>query len=273
MIDLAPQHKIGLPLNNPVMIAAGFGGYGDAYKNVIELAAFGAVVTQPITLRPRRGAPQPRVVEIERGLIFNTGLQNAGVKKVLQRYRKIWSRLDVPVIAHLPADEPDDLMRTARALSGATTPQGDPLLAAFELGVPHAAHPQDVEDWLRAVQDGSELPILAKLPITAPPDIAAAAAAYTDALVVGLPPLAAAFDPATQQFINGLLFGPALHSLTLFQLQKLTELHLPLIAVGGLHTTTDAQQSFDAGANAVQIDSLMFVDPKRAESIALNYSP
>ena len=55
MIELAPHHKFGLPLDNPVLIASGFGGYGDAYQRLLDLSAFGAIVTNPITLRPRRG--------------------------------------------------------------------------------------------------------------------------------------------------------------------------------------------------------------------------
>ena len=48
MIELAPNHKFGLSLNNPVLIASGFGGYGDAYQRLIDLSIFGAIVTNPI---------------------------------------------------------------------------------------------------------------------------------------------------------------------------------------------------------------------------------
>jgi dihydroorotate dehydrogenase len=49
MIELAPNHKIGLSLANPVMIASGCAGYGNAYQPLLDLSAFGAIVTNPVT--------------------------------------------------------------------------------------------------------------------------------------------------------------------------------------------------------------------------------
>lgn len=271
MIELAPRHKIGLNLAHPLMIASGCCGYGDAYQGLLDLSIFGAVVTQPITLRPRQGAPQPRLAETKAGFILNTGQQNPGVKRVIQQHSKSWFRLGLPIIAHLPADEPGDLMRTARALSGIQTPQGHPALAAFELGLPPTSTPADVNDWLRAIKAGGELPLLVKLPVGASVEIAkAAVAASADALVIGAPPLGAAFSAQSKQIITGHLFGPALHSLVLSELRWLTvAFDLPLIAVGGIHTLAEAQAFLEAGASAVQLDSLLFIDPNTARTIAL----
>ena len=60
MIELAPQNKTGLALANPLMVAAGFAGYGEPGSKWVDLAQFGAVVTGPITLRPQRGPAPPR---------------------------------------------------------------------------------------------------------------------------------------------------------------------------------------------------------------------
>lgn len=269
MIELAPHSKLGLALANPVMIASGCGGYGHAYRQLIDLSLFGALVTQPITLRPRRGKAQPRLVETKAGFILDTGHQNPGVKKVLRQYSKLWARLETAVIAHLPADEPDDLMRTARALSKATTPHGDLALAAFELGLPAQATWSEVEQWVNAIRDGSELPLLVKLPLDAPLEIAEAVAnVYVDALVIGSPPLGAAFVPGQENPVSGHLHGPFLHSLVLQHLQRYAGLGLPVVAVGGIHDLAEARTFLEAGATAVQLDSLLFIDPKQAAGIA-----
>lgn len=275
MIELAPNHKIGLSLARPVMIASGCGGYGPAYQRLLDLSVFGALVTNPITLRPRHGPGQPRLVETAAGFILNTGQQNPGVKKVIQQYQKIWGRRDTPLIVHLPADEPDDLLRTARALSGLLTPQGHPIIDAVELGLPHSTRVQDVEPWVQAVQEGSPLPLLVKLPLDAPLELAeAAAGAYADALVIGSPPLGTARLPADGAIITGHLYGPALHSLALRQLYQIKSwVDVPLIAAGGIHTLAEAQAFLAAGASAVQLDSLLFVEPKEAETIAKNLLP
>lgn len=271
MIELAPHHKTGLNLASPVMIASGFCGYGNAYSGLIELSHFSAVVTQPVTLRPQRGTPQPRLVETKSGIILNTGRQNPGVKKVLHTYSKVWARLDTQIIAHLPADDPPDLMRTARALTTGAVIKGEPVLAAIELGIPHYAHPADVEQWVAAIRDGSELPLLVKLPPGRLLEMAEAAVnAYADALVIGTPPMAAAYSQTHKTTVSGLLFGSILHQLTLHNLQLVTDFELPVIAAGGIHTYSDVEVFLQAGATAVQVNSLLLVDPKQAEEIAQN---
>lgn len=275
MIELAPRHKTGLNLPSPLMLASGCCGYGDAYSPLVNLAAFGAIVTGPITLRPRRGTAQPRLVETAAGFLLNTGGQNPGVRKILQLYSKIWARLAVSLIAHLPVDEPEALMRTARALSGARDPQDNPALAAIELGLPAGATPQETTTWLQAVQEECELPLLVKLPLGASLELAEAAAqAAADALVIGAPPLGTAYSAAHGRRITGHLYGPALHSLALHNLQQVAAVvDLPLIAVGGIHRGIDVQAFLDAGAVAVQLDSLIFIDPRQAEAIALAFHP
>lgn len=270
MIELAPRHKTGLNLSSPVLIASGFCGYGQSYQRLIDMAIFGAVVTQPITLRPERGSLQPRIGETTAGFVLNTGRQNPGVRKVIQEHRKSWARLGLPVIAHLPADLPDDLTRTARALSSVHTPQGDSMLAAIELGLPLEAAPQEVETWVAAVQAGTELPILVKLPMGGHPALAESAVqAQADALVIGTPPLGAAYAPAHRQRVSGHLFGPALHSLVLHDIQTMADFDLPLVAVGGIHSAADVYTFLQAGATAVQIDSLLFIDPQAAYQLTL----
>ncbi|MCB0192270.1 MAG: dihydroorotate dehydrogenase [Anaerolineae bacterium] len=270
MIELAPYHKTGLNLASPVLIASGFGGYGPNYQRLIDLSVFGALVTLPITLRPERGTLQPRLGETTAGFVLDTGLQNPGVRKVISTYRRIWPRLGTPVIAHLPADQPDDLTRTARALAGIQTPQGDPILAAIELGLPLDAAPDDVAPWLDAVRAGCELPILVKLPLGGHRALAESAVqAQADALVLGTPPLATALSPIDRQSVHGHLFGAALHSLVHHDLHRFKGIDLPLIAAGGIHSLADARVLLTSGAAAVQIDSLLLRDPQAAYQIAL----
>lgn len=274
MIELAPNHKVGLNLINPVMIASACGSYGQAYQAWLDLSAFGAIVTNPITLRPRRGPNQPRVVETPGGFILRSGEQNPGVKKVIQQYQSLWTHLETPIIAHLPADEPDDLRRTARALSGLETPQGQTVIAAIELGVPPMANAHDVARWIAVIQEVSLLPLLVKLPLDTPADVAIAAAeAYADVLVIGAPPLGAAPAPGGEGIITGHLYGPALFNLALQKLRYLKGwVDLPIIAVGGVHSLAEAQAFLQTGAAAIQLDSLLFIEPGQAETIARTLS-
>jgi dihydroorotate dehydrogenase (NAD+) catalytic subunit len=96
----------------------------------------------------------------------------------------------------------------------------------------------------------------------------AAVDAGADILVIGLPPLATALSP-TGEPVTGYLYGPALHGLALHAVQLVRGLvDLPIVAVGGIHTLNDAQAFLQAGASAVQLDSLLFIDPKSAGELA-----
>lgn len=255
MIDLAPGHKIGLPLANPLMTAAGCFGYGPEYARLVDVSRLGAIVTNPVTLRPRRGPPQPRLAETPGGFILNTGAQNPGVRRVIQRYAGAWKRIGVPVIVHLAPDDPNDLSRTARALASTEA------VAGLEVGVPDDASADEAGELVAAASE-SELPLLAKLPMArATQLVAACLKAGTDALVIGSPPAGAVMHPSGQ-VVNGRLYGPSLHALTLRALLDVGPLvDVPLVGCGGVHGIEGARAFLGAGAVAFQVDSAIFADP------------
>jgi dihydroorotate dehydrogenase (NAD+) catalytic subunit len=257
MIELAPHHKVGLPMPNPVMTAAGCFGYGPEYADWADASRLGAIVTNPVSLRPRRGPAQPRVVETPGGFILNTGDQNPGVRRVLQRYAAGWKRLGRPVVVHLAPDDLEALVRTARALEAVDA------VAGLELGLPEDASHADAASLVAAARE-SELPLLARLPLAHAADLAAVCVeAGADALVVGAPPLGSALHPSgSGQVVTGRLYGPALHALAMHALLKVRPLvDVPLVGCGGIHSVEDARALLDAGAVAVQVDSAIFTAP------------
>jgi dihydroorotate dehydrogenase (NAD+) catalytic subunit len=253
MIELAPRHKVGLPLPDPLMTAAGCFGYGPEYADWADISGLGAVVTNPVSLRPRRGAAQPRLVETPGGFILNTGGQNPGVRRVLQRYAAAWKRLGRPIVVHLAPDDPEALARTARALETAGA------VAGLEVGLPEDTSPADAASLVTAARE-SELPLLARLPLARAADLAAVCVeAGADALVIGAPPLGSA---GSGQVVTGYLYGPAMHALAVHALLRVRPLvDVPLVGCGGIHSVEDARALLGAGAIAVQVDSAIFVDP------------
>lgn len=265
--------KTGLTLKNPLMVASGFAGYGQqSYRPLLDIATFGAIVTNPITLRPRSGAPHPRFVETTGGLILETGLQNPGVKQVIQQYQKRWARLNTPLIVHLPADDSAEISRTARALANLRTRQGEPLCAAIELGIPPETTPHEVYEQIQAVQFDCELPLFLKLPLTQalallddiPPEA-------IDGVVLGLPPIASAYSPS-RAWVTGSLYGAGVHGLVMATLTTwVAHSDIPVIAAGGIHSPADVSAYLTAGAIAVQVDSWLFVEPQQVQTLATSY--
>jgi len=261
-IELAPHHKQGLSLRNPVMTACGCFGYGVEYGQLVEVARLGAVVTSPVSLRPRRGAVQPRLVETAAGFVLTTGDQNPGVRRVIERYAGAWARLGVPVVAHLAPDEPAAAARTALALASTGA------VAGLELDVPASGSPAEASAAVRAALE-SELPLLVRLPLARAAELAAACAEWgADALVVGAPPPGAARHPSGA-LVSGSLYGPAVHALALAALLEVRRrVEVPLIGCGGVHTPDDGRAFLDAGAAAIQLDSVLFADPSAAARLA-----
>ena len=78
MIELAPDHKLGLPVDSPVLLAAGAIGYGESRHRELTLERFGAVVIGPFTNRSRAGSQPPRMAQTLGGFVRRVELQNQG---------------------------------------------------------------------------------------------------------------------------------------------------------------------------------------------------
>ncbi len=257
MIELAPHNKRGLSLSSPLIAGSGAVGYGDAWPPGVTADFFGAIVTPPITWRPRRGNPAPRLAEVPGGFLLATGDHNPGYRRVVEAHDVAWRRLGVPVIVALAASAPEDWDRLAGLLEEETA------AAALELHLPHIAHRSDAAAWIGAVRRACTLPLLVKLPTPRAVALAATCvSAGADALVIGTAALARA-AAADGTLISGPIAGPTAFPLTLYALAAVAELalELPLIAAGGITQREDVQRCFDAGAAAVQVRSLLWSDP------------
>ena len=60
MIELAPNHKTGLPIDCPIIIGGGVIGSGEAMPQSLIQFGLGAIVVGPITYSSRRGSDLPR---------------------------------------------------------------------------------------------------------------------------------------------------------------------------------------------------------------------
>src|SRR5689334_8255143 len=112
-VDLAPLHKHGLTLNNPVLNAAGTLGFAQEARSLVALRTLGGFVTNPLTYRARTPAHGTNAVALPDGVLVHTGLPNPGLAAALRRWDKDWRRLGPPEIVHLAATNAGE---TSRAL-------------------------------------------------------------------------------------------------------------------------------------------------------------
>jgi dihydroorotate dehydrogenase (NAD+) catalytic subunit len=256
MIELAPHHKYGLPIANPVMLAAGTLGYGEAVPPGLQPRQLGAVVVGPFLRHSRAGRETPRMAETNGGVVMDSGLQNRGVNAATKRFAPLWPDLGCPVIAQIGDSQP----RLAAAVAERLAAQRD--LLGVEVLLPRYASAQDASDLVRAVVRACDLPVLVKVPCESATQLAPAAVdAEAAALVVGTPPLGAAMARGTT--LVGSVHGPLAFAPMLLSLQQVIALDLgcPVIACGGIHTLEQARQTLDAGAGAFQLESVVWVEP------------
>lgn len=262
MLEIAAG-KTTLRLSRPVMGAAGAFGFVGEYAKLIDLSLLGALVTNPISLKPRRAANGTRVVPLDSGVLIHTGLPNGGVHKMHQLYAAKWRASPTPILIHLIGSA-DDLAECAAFLDQ------QPEIAGIELGLNDALTAREVRAVVATVRLRTQLPLLAKLPLYQAVTVAAAAAdGGADALVVAAPPRGTTRDPLSGQLVGGRLYGAWLKPLCVRLVGQLApRLNLPIIGCGGVHHPDDVRDFFEAGAKAVQLDSVVWARPEMVAAIA-----
>jgi dihydroorotate dehydrogenase len=271
MIDLAPHHKLGLVVANPILLGAGAIGYGEAVPRGLEVARLGAAVVGPILGTSRGGKEPPRLAHVNGGVVLDTGMQNRGVNNAIQQYARLWDKFPCPVVVQVAESHPLTLTKLLAKLAAVPAVQG------IELLPPADVDAAQLGTLLRTAERACELPLWVKLP---PAQAAALAPAACEAgavgLVIGQPPRAGALreGPDGQpQPVSGALYGPLVFPPMLATLLQVVALQLPaaLIAGGGIHTADQVRQCLSAGARAVQLDSAVWVEPGLARRLAASF--
>ncbi len=273
-VELAPRHKRGLLLANPVMTASGTFGYGTEYAKLIDIQRLGAIICKGTTLRRRRGNPQPRTVETAAGMLNSIGLQNIGISAVIRTKAPIWATWRVPVIVNIAGETVEEYAKVAEALEGATGVSG----IEVNVGCPNVAaggmefgrSPQTAAAVTAAVKGATTLPVLVKLTpnVTDIVEIAQAVVeAGADALslintLVGMAIDTGSRKPVLARVVGG-LSGPAIKPVALHMVYRVSQaVSVPVIGCGGIATADDALGFIMAGARAVQVGTASFFNPR-----------
>ena len=268
-INLAPEHKAGLTLANPVMPAAGCFGWGTEYAHLVEIEHLGAVVVGPVTAGPRQGASPPRAVEIPGGVLLHTGLANPGIAAVVRRYARAWTRSPVPVIVHVAGTSPDETVSCCQRLAGAEAVSG------IELGLADNVNLDDAVTIIQAACATTNQPLIVRLPLLYADTLCETAVeAGADALTIAAPPRGTIWYESGEQFVRGRLYGPFVQPLALRAVRRVVELvPVPVIGSGGIHSVEDARAFLHAGAMAVQVGGALWHDPSCLPRIVRSLLP
>ena len=262
-----------LRLVNPLIAASGCFGYGVEYADVVDLASLGGVAVKGLFLAEREGHPPPRIVETPAGMLNAIGLQGIGVHRfIAERLPELRERR-ATVIVNICGTTLDEYVEVARILSDA---EG---VAALELniscpnikegGITFGCSLPGTHQVVSAVRAVTHLPVVPKLTpnVTDVASFARAAEdAGADAISLVNTFLAMAIDVDTRRpklsNIVGGLSGPAIRPIAVRMVYECRQaVKIPIIGMGGIAAAEDVLEFMIAGANAVQVGTMNFVDP------------
>lgn len=270
----------GIRLKNPVLTASGTFGYGEDYKDIIDLNDLGGVIVKGVSLKPIAGNPPPRIWETPSGMLNAIGLENPGVDIFLEKKLPYLRQFDTAVIVNIFGYSLEDYVAVAERLDGV------PGVAGLEVniscpnvkagGIVFGTNAKASFELLSALRRTTKLPLIAKLSpnVTDITEFARAAAdAGCDGLSLINTLLGMAIDVRTRRprlaNCTGGLSGPAIRPVAVRLVwQTAKAVKLPIIGMGGILTAGDALEFLLAGATAVAVGTANFVNPRATVEVA-----
>ena len=275
-LTLAPQREHSLSLRSPLIAAPGTIGYGRDMAKLLPLDRFGAIITNTTTLHARSGQAQARLYETPAGMLTSRSMQNPGLRTVLRRHSAAWARLNVPIILSLAAEDARTFAYCAELA------QEQESIAAFALEPDLLGGKTDMVRVVDVMRGVTSLPLLVHVSVSDAQTVADAivdlCAVGCDAVIVGSPWPGMVIDPAARQpRLVGGVSGPAVRPLALRLVYDVAKLlgpeHAPLIAAGGVSSVDDVIAFLAAGAAAVLLESVMYVDPAAVREMVEALAP
>ncbi len=262
----------GVTFKNPVMTASGTFGSGMEYSDFVDLNRLGAVVTKGVANVPWEGNPTPRVAEVYGGMLNAIGLQNPGMDVFVERDIPFLQKYDTRIIVNICGKTVEDYLEVVERL-------GDQPVDMLEINVscPNVKEgaiafgqkPDSLYDITSQVKKKAKQPVIMKLSPNVT-DIAemsrAAEAAGADALSMINTITGMKIDIHRKKFVlankTGGMSGPAIKPVAVRMVYQAAQaVKIPIIGMGGISNAEDAIEFLLAGASAVAVGAMNFVNP------------
>jgi len=272
-VDLT-THVGSVQFANPVMCAAGTAGHGDELARYLDLGELGAMVVKSLSADPWAGNPPPRVHETAAGMINSVGLQGPGIPAWIEHELPALRAVRATVVVSIWGRSVADYARAASLLDGV-----DGIVAVeVNLSCPNLdggshmfAHDPDAAAEVMAATAASGLPRWAKLSPNTDRLVEVAhavAASGAEAVTLTNTLLGMVIDVESRRPLlgggGGGLSGPAVHPVAVRAVYDCRAAlpDLPIVGVGGVGSGRDAVEFMMAGADAVQVGTATFADPR-----------
>ncbi len=263
----------GIKLKNPVMTASGTFGSGMEYGEFVDLNRLGAVVTKGVANVPWQGNPTPRVAEVYGGMLNAIGLQNPGIDVFMERDIPFLKQYDTKMIVNVCGKTVEDYIEVVERLGE------EPAVSMLEINVScpnvkegaiafgQKAHA--LYEITNEIKKHAKQPVMMKLSpnVTDITEMARAAeAGGCDAISLINTITGMKIDIHKKRFVlankTGGMSGPAIKPIAVRMVyQAAHAVKVPIVGMGGIATGEDAIEFLLAGATAVSIGAMNFVNP------------
>ena len=282
MVDLRTKLS-SLELDNPLIPASGCYGFGQDFAPLYDLNILGSISFKGTTVEPREGNALPRIAECPMGMLNSVGLQNPGVKVVVEEelpaLKKIFHK---PLVANISgfsleefsilAEEMDKVENVGLLEVNISCPN------VHNGGMAFGTDAKNVAEVCKRVKEKTEKPVYMKLSpnVTDITEMAKAAeAAGADGISLINTLLGMRIDikrrrPVLANKVGG-YSGPAIFPIALrmvYQVRKAVQ--IPIIGMGGISSAEDVLEMMMAGASAVEIGAENLVHPYICRDILEN---
>ena len=273
MVDLRTKLS-SLDLDNPLIPASGCYGFGQDFAPLYDLNILGSISFKGTTVEPREGNALPRIAECPMGMLNSVGLQNPGVKVVVEEelpaLKKIFHK---PLVANISgfsfdefsilAEEMDKVENVGLLEVNISCPN------VHNGGMAFGTDAKNVAEVCKRVKEKSKKPVYMKLSpnvtdITEMAKAAEAAGADGISLINTLLGMRIDIKRRRPVLANkvGDYSGPGVFPIALrmvYQVRKAVQ--IPIIGMGGIASAEDVIEMMMAGASAVEIGAENLVYP------------
>ena len=269
-----------LKLKNPIGVASGTFGYGAEISPFVDLGHIGAVFTKGVAPTPWEGNKPPRIAETPSGMLNAIGLQNVGVEAFLEEKLPFLREKNATVIVNIVGRSFEDYIHVAQKLSGVPGIHGLELNVSCpnvkEGCIAFGTDKAQLKKLTAEVKAATTLPLFVKLSPNVTSIVAMAEGAVeggADGLTLINTLIGTAINwrsrrPLIRNVTAG-LSGPAIKPVALRMVYQVAEAFpkIPIVGIGGIQNADDVLEFIVAGAWAVQIGTMNFVDPTISERI------
>jgi dihydroorotate dehydrogenase (NAD+) catalytic subunit len=260
-------------LPSPVLTAAGTSGYGDELAGYGDLAELGAVVVKSLAAFAWEGNAPPRVAASGEHMLNAVGLAGPGVEAWRATYLPKLEARGARVVGSIWGRNVDEFAQAADAMRGAG-------VVALEVNAscPNLENRSHIfahsPEATRSVVEASRaagVPLWVKLSPNTPELVAVAGAALdagADALVLVNTVLGLAIDIEHRRAAlgngGGGVSGPGILPISLRAVFECRAAFpdAPIVGVGGVSRGEDAVAMLMAGANALEVGTATFANPR-----------